>query len=254
MAAGDCVLILFYESYLLESVTSTSTAIGGKDEFRMGSGDDIAIGGQNDDLIYGDDQRDILLGDSAEILFYTSELTRPGDPFDPGHFWSVPHSINTVGCEYSGDDIIYGGNGAVDYLVGGGEDDTIYGEGGPDLAFGDHANILLYEWDPYRLAFATTADANCTGGSDSIILGEGNDIAFGGAKGKCVGRCCNACYLVENELHSCLFVPLVGDYIQGNQGQDVILGMCTISLIEMPVAPPAQEKAASNVISFLNVR
>jgi len=204
VGAGDCVSITFDQKYFIESITSVSAEIGGTDEMRMGSGDDIAIGGASDDKLYGDDGRDILVGDSAEMFFHSSILNRTGKPAEKGYFWNVPKSVTTISCEYSGNDTIFGGDGAVDYIIGGGNDDFIYGNAGPDLVIGDHGNILFYDDEEfggdetaYKLLFATAIEANCTGGSDYIELGNGNDIAFGGAK---------------------------GDIIEGNEGQDIILG------------------------------
>jgi len=196
IAVGDCASILFYPNYFIDSVTSTSTDVGKPDVLKMGGGDDIAIAGDGGDEIYGDTGRDILLGDSGEISFYDAKLPRDGE--DPtGYFWNVPHLIETISCADGGGDRVYAGDGAVDYIIGGAFNDTVEGNGGPDLVFGDHASIELYESEPYKLRYAKTINANCTGGEDTIRLGDGNDVAFGGA---------------------------FGDYIEGNIGQDIILG------------------------------
>lgn len=81
--------------------------------------------------------------------------------------------------------------------VAGGFDDHIEGNEGRDLVFGDHAAIALSEIEPYKLVTAITTDAHCTPGVDNITLGEGDDMAFGGA---------------------------AGDYIEGGNGDDVIFG------------------------------
>lgn len=85
----------------------------------------------------------------------------------------------------------------VDYIIGGSYDDTLEGNEGIDLVFGDHGLIHLSKDDPYKLIYATTADAYCTPGSDNITLGDGDDLAFGGGS---------------------------GDTIYGSAGQDVIYG------------------------------
>ena len=77
----------------------------------------------------------------------------------------------------------------MDYVIGGAFNDTCEGNDGPDLIFGDHASIELYEGEPYKLRYAKTIDANCTGGEDTIRLGDGNDIAFG-------GECWDLCQLL----------------------------------------------------------
>ena len=89
------------------------------------------------------------------------------------------------------------GDGIVDYLIGGAYADELHGQDGMDLVFGDHASISLYSDETHKLHYATTIEASCTPGADTIYLGAGDDIAFGGA---------------------------LGDVIMGEGGQDVILG------------------------------
>ena len=108
-----------------------------------------------------------------------------------------PKLITSIDCLEGGDDTLYGGNGDVDYIIGGAHNDTIQGNDGMDLVFGDHALIELYENESHKLRFAKTILEFCAGGDDHITLGPGDDMAFGGA---------------------------YNDYIEGNDGQDVILG------------------------------
>lgn len=97
---------------------------------------------------------------------------------------------------HGGNDYLEGGSGAVDYIVGGGYNDTIEGNDGMDLVFGDHARIDFYV-QSHQLRYATTIETACTGGDDYIDLGEGDDIGFGGA---------------------------YNDVIYGQGGQDILLG------------------------------
>jgi hypothetical protein len=60
---------------------------------------------------------------------------------------------------------------------------TVEGNDGPDLVFGDHATILLSNETQFELVSATTLDPFCTPGNDTIYLGQGHDIGFGGAFG-----------------------------------------------------------------------
>lgn len=62
-----------------------------------------------------------------------------------------------------------------DYIVGGSFDDTIEGNEGMDLVFGDHASIDFFE-ESHKLKFATTMDTGCARGDDLIKLGSGDDI------------------------------------------------------------------------------
>jgi len=149
----------------------------------LGEGDDVGVGGNFNDIIYGDNGRDIVVGDAAKIDYYPNSTS--------------PKLITSIDCIEGGDDTLYGGNGTVDYIIGGAYNDTIQGNDGMDLVFGDHALIKLYENESHKLLFAQTILEYCAGGDDNITLGLGDDMAFGGA---------------------------YNDYIEGNDGQDVILG------------------------------
>jgi hypothetical protein len=83
--------------------------------------------------------------------------------------------LTTINCSDGGADTITGGSGIVNYIVGGGYNDHIEGNDGMDLVFGDHAHVDLFD-ESHKLKYATTTDAGCTGGDDTITLGEGDDI------------------------------------------------------------------------------
>ena len=79
---------------------------------------------------------------------------------------------------FGGDDTLYGSDD-VDYLVGGTGNDKIFGEDGPDLAFGDHATIILDKHQSHKLVTATTTNAGCVAvGADIIYLGPGDVSAW----------------------------------------------------------------------------
>jgi len=124
-----------------------------------------------------------------------------------------------LNCSLGGFDSLYGGPGDVDYLVGGSHSDYIEGNSGPDLVFGDHASITLYADVSHKLKYATTTHAGCGGSSDSIILGRGDDI---------VSK--NEDWIVNVFFYTLIFSFLKAfggassDYIEGNDGQDIIFG------------------------------
>ncbi len=193
LAIGDCASIVFSGNYSFESITSTSTDIGGADEISMGDGNDIAIGGYSNDTIYGSSGTNILVGDSALVVFHTSIDAGLGTF---GVFFSAPKSIESIDCQNGDDDFLVGGNGT-DYIIGGAQGDEVHALGGSDFVFGDHGKMFLYKNPPFKLLNATTTDASCSPGQDRLLLGDGADIAFGGA---------------------------LGDTIDGGSGQDIILG------------------------------
>lgn len=122
-------------------------------------------------------------GDLGEVFFWPNSTS--------------PQRLETVACSIGGSDEIHGGDGPVDYLIGGSYNDTIYGDGGVDVVFGDHAVIDLSETMPFKLQYAKTIEHACKGGDDTMFLGSGDDLAFGGA---------------------------LNDTIAGNAGQDIIFG------------------------------
>jgi Ca2+-binding RTX toxin-like protein len=85
-----------------------------------------------------------------------------------------PKHLLSISCCLGGNDKIYGGAGDVDYLIGGGFNDTIEGNDGMDLVFGDHAFLTFYETESHRLRYATTTNHSCSGGDDTINLGAGD--------------------------------------------------------------------------------
>jgi Ca2+-binding RTX toxin-like protein len=113
-AAGDCVSVVFDQSYFVINITSTHSSSRSQDNITLGLGDDIAVGGGDNDRISGDEGNDIIVGDSAELLFHE------GLPRNENSFWNLPKSITSIACEFSGQDQLFGGGGDVNYLIGGG--------------------------------------------------------------------------------------------------------------------------------------
>ena len=101
-------------------------------------------------------------GDSAEITYWPS--------------LDYPRLLLSVACDLGGKDELHGGGGDVDYLVGSAHNDTIWGDGGVDVVFGDHARIELSGTESFQLLYAVTIDASCEGGDDIIDLGEDDDL------------------------------------------------------------------------------
>ena len=86
-----------------------------------------------------------------------------------------PKIAKTINCIDGWNDTLFGGPGAVDYLFGGGYNDTIEGNEGMDLVFGDHGSVSFYE-ESHKLLFSKTSDNYCRGGDDLIRLGDGDDL------------------------------------------------------------------------------
>ena len=79
---------------------------------------------------------------------------------------------------------MHGGDGALDYTVGGSLNDFIYADdswstnnANSDVVFGDHAETMFHGHESHERQQATTTDAACnSGGSDLITLGPGDDL------------------------------------------------------------------------------
>jgi Ca2+-binding RTX toxin-like protein len=87
---------------------------------------------------------------------------------------NFPKQALSLDCCRGDNDTIFGGDGEVDYLVGGGMHDVILGEEGPDLVFGDHALIIFDVDVSHKLKYARTTNHSCAGGNDTIFLGGGD--------------------------------------------------------------------------------
>ena len=90
----------------------------------------------------------------------------------------------SLGGSDGGNDSLHGGDGDVDYIVGGSLNDTIYGDeknstnvANSDVVFGDYAEIMFYGNVSHKLEMAVTIDGDCSiDGNDIISLGPGDDM------------------------------------------------------------------------------
>jgi Ca2+-binding RTX toxin-like protein len=116
LAVGDCSSVIFDSDHRISSIFSTSMSKGKQDNITLGAGDDYAIGGYGDDWIWGENGTNVVVGDSAEITFYENSPVIAGSLL-----WNVLKNVTSTGCEFSGADQLFGGDGDVDYIIGGGE-------------------------------------------------------------------------------------------------------------------------------------
>ena len=192
------------------------TVLGGYDTLSGNAGNDVVIGGTFNDTMYGDDAggtaadadgEDIMLGDNADIFL-------SGD--GPGRLYVLGSIVNYfVTTDYEtnsgGTDSIFG-NAAVDFIAGGVDSDTIYGDkavavpayDGDDFILGDNAifefelasddvtdlgrpDVVAYlggttlPLDPSSTTLDRVMTIDPTLGDDDIIHGDGGgDVIFGG--------------------------------------------------------------------------
>ncbi len=155
---------------------STAESIGGDDTISTGEGNDIVIAGYGADDVNAGLGGDLILGDNGLIVLSGGRLL----------------TVDTRATSLGGADTINSGAGD-DMILGGTSGDNIDAEDGDDLVFGDFGSLLF---SGGALVTATSTDT-AEGGADTIVLGTGNDIAFGGA---------------------------AGDTITGGSGMDIVLG------------------------------
>ncbi|RPE71493.1 Ca2+-binding RTX toxin-like protein [Pacificibacter maritimus] len=144
------------------------------DEVYGGSGNDTITGGHGSDRIFGGSGDDIIYaGDVDGVMNHTNE----GDETDP-----VPENDMDYVRGGGGNDTIYGGDDADtlygdagdDYIDGGLDDDFISGGDGTDILIGGHGNDTLVSDND---DFVDTLDAG--EGDDTLFVGT-NDIADAG--------------------------------------------------------------------------
>ncbi|MGD8816801.1 MAG: cadherin-like domain-containing protein, partial [Acidobacteriota bacterium] len=195
-------------------------------------GDDIAAG-QANDIVFGDRGLVEYVGAAGSIVAVAGN-GGPGDSTDgvvrdPYHLYSVDPA-NGGG----GNDRIAGNDGP-DILIGGTADDGITGGAGNDLVFGDYGDVQAEEGeeirasdlplamleDPFlfRSIFTQTADL----GGDDVIFGESDDDILLGQQG--------ADHLYggtgEDDIiggHNVAAGHDGGDRIDGGAGDDAIAG------------------------------
>ena len=150
---------LIYVDSILNKVFSTEITLGGTDTLAVGDGDNLVIAGSNKDSITAGLGADRVVGDNAEINY---DLT------------GMIASMATYAAEQSGNDSITIDGGDNSILAGAGDDSVITGDG-DDVVIADSGQIYFAE----GLMQTILADDTDTG-NDSLILGNGNNIALGG--------------------------------------------------------------------------
>ncbi len=155
----------------LDAITSTDSALGGRDTIQGNDGNDIALGGADNDSITGGLGTDTLLGDNGQILYTIGNL----------------RLIQTISPAIGGNDSIQG-NQDNDLILGGFGDDSLEGNQGDDKILGDNGFMdyayggdatVAADSDFSTLDFITTTNPT-DGGRDRILGGAGNDQILGG--------------------------------------------------------------------------
>jgi Ca2+-binding RTX toxin-like protein len=137
------------DKYIIEA--NVDPGVAGNDIILGGSKKDIIFGGAGDDQIDGGAGADFIFGDGGRIVFDDSK--------PEGEKWAIDRTDISL-------------DGGKDTLIGGDDDDVIYGGGGDDHVDGGAGNDEIYgERGQDRILGGS--------GNDTIHGGEGMDIVFG---------------------------------------------------------------------------
>ena len=199
----------------------------GDDEIHGAGGNDLIYGGDGHDHLYGDDGDDIIFGGNGENVESggdSDSFLEDADYIDGGN----------------GNDYIYGEDG-IDTLIGGNGSDYLYGGDGNDMMYGDE--YIVEELFPGMIAPSQSNDSQVSGipdigslpGADYMFGGAGNDTMYGGSGSDVMfGGDDDDTMYGENSStpeddnqdgnQDLLDQFLIGDYLDGEKGNDTIYG------------------------------
>jgi len=151
---------------IIELIKTYAPQDGDDDLILAGDGPNVIIGGSRDDRITAGDAPvpDVIIGDNGKAVFVDGILL----------------SIETIDFEYGGNDTIFAGNGP-DVVLGGAYDDKIIAglDDADDVVLGDDG-LAIFTADGVLVRIETLAPD--LGGTDEILVGQGDDVAFGGGQ------------------------------------------------------------------------
>ena len=156
-----------------------------------GNGDNHVLGGMGSDTITTADGTDVLLGDNGTVSYSgptgSLELSR----------------IESTVPSRGGDDAITTGDGAKQ-IIGGYGKDAITAGTGDHMVMGDNGQV---DFDAAGLLSDIATTSPDAGGDDRILLGDGDDVVFGGVGTDHIN--------VD---------PVTGDPVGTDHGNDVMVG------------------------------
>jgi Ca2+-binding RTX toxin-like protein len=218
LVLGDHGQAVLDASGRVMSVSTIAPSVGGGDKITSGTGNDIVIGGVSGDTITITGGHNMVLGDNGYANFDANGVLRDIGTSDP-----TIGSADTIKTG-TGNDIILGGLGA----------DKITSTGGNNIVLGDHGQATFN--GSAQLLMVTTNSASL-GGADTITLGSGHDIVFGGTSGDTikassgnnivVGDSGTAVFNTSRKVTSLTTLdPSIGgnDVITSSSGHDLVIG------------------------------
>jgi hypothetical protein len=254
---GNIISSQVVDAKLMFTVDRT---IGDDDTIRGSEDEDVLVGGAGDDRIDGDEARDLIFGDNVSLdrrgayyLDYTNPRYRTllpdeegiygeevgindGETLEDGTHRLIPNITGTPAWEdweitlmdhsfaVKGDPQNKFGD---DYIAGGENNDTIFGQLGHDTIQGDGSiDLLDDQFNPYDAAYARNPDGTLnllpsveatTDGDDYIEGNGGDDLIFGNlGQDDIVGGSSDLFSLTDR-----LYRPDGSDIIFGGAGTDI---------------------------------
>ena len=190
--AGDNVLFSHNSAGALVQALTTDVdaGTGGDDTITLGDGDNLVLGGLGADTITTGNGQDLVLGDGGEVLFSAdgSALVSVTSVLAPAELpRATPASVTlralarpsaATGGVVAGNDTITVGDGAKTVLGGVGAD-AIQAGAGNHVVFGDNGR-LDFNAQGLVTQYQTLQPNDNAGDADSIDLGDGDSVVFGG--------------------------------------------------------------------------
>jgi len=150
----------------IKAATTSETTLGGDDSITAGSGTNSILGGFGNDQIRVGNGSNVILGDDGGINFGAAGKLG---------------SITCAALDQGGNDTVIAGFGNNTIIGGSGADTVTAGldAAGSNVVLGDRG-ALLYDASGVLRSVRTDDTISATGGNDSITLGSGDNLAFGG--------------------------------------------------------------------------
>ncbi|MFT7691453.1 MAG: Ca2+-binding RTX toxin-like protein, partial [Candidatus Latescibacterota bacterium] len=220
--------------------TDLGAGVGGNDTIAGDEGNDLLLGGFGNDALSGNAGHDLIAGDNAKV---------DGIAFQPS--LQIARIETTDLAAVLGVDLISGDDGD-DLLFGGVDADVITGDNGNDIVVGDNGVVegIAYDAAGLERIDSIVSEVSALGGADSINGNDGDDILIGGASGdlRLNGDSGNDYIIGDNgqlldlqnesvwQLSTMQTTDLTAatggaDVIEGNDGDDIILGGISGDLI-----------------------
>ncbi|OGU15129.1 MAG: hypothetical protein A2076_15705, partial [Geobacteraceae bacterium GWC2_53_11] len=150
----------------LKNATATVAYLGDDDTISIGDGTNVVMGGMGADTVTAGSGINTILGDSG-VLAYSSA--------------NILEKAVSIALTSGGNDTVTAGSGSTTIIGGFGADSIAAGldTAGTGVVLGDNGT-LAYGTSGILLRATTTDSSAGTGGDDSVTLGDGIALVFGG--------------------------------------------------------------------------